>query len=31
MKNNAAAQTAQQVEKPTMTVVKPQEEKSGSN
>ena len=27
MKNNAAAQTAQQVEKPTMTVVKPQEEK----
>ena len=27
MKNNAAAQTAQQVEKPTMTVVKQQEEK----
>lgn len=27
MKNQAAAQTAPQVEKPTMTVVKPQEEK----
>lgn len=27
MKNNAVAQTAQQAEKPTMTVVKPQEEK----